>query len=110
MIQPIGWKRIAALRWRLIPDATNTEAVTLIVVAAVYSGIDVAQFAEPSEVRIVLCTTPPVAAGANGAVCSRVVAVTAREARKSALIGGASVGGIPTRGGFHFASCNTTSS
>lgn len=41
--QPNGWKRIAALRWRLIPDATNTKAELLIVVVAVNIGIVVVQ-------------------------------------------------------------------
>ncbi len=106
--QPIGWKRIAALRWRLIPDATNTEAVLLTGVVAVNIGTVVVQSADPCAVRIELCPTPPVAAVANGAVCTICTiaeAVTARESGEAAAIGGTSVGGIPASDGLHFTSC-----
>jgi hypothetical protein len=66
-----------------IPDATNAKADLLIVVVAVYIGIVVVQFAVPCVVRIVLCTTPPVAVVANVVVGSIVVAVTAREKEKA---------------------------
>ena len=90
----------------LIPYATNAKAVSLIVEAAVYIGIVVAQSADPSEGRIALCTTPPETAGANGVVGTIVAAVTAREAGESAFIGSACIGGIPPCGGFHFTSCH----
>ena len=63
----------------LIPNATHAKAVLLIVVVAVYIGIVVVQFAVPSVVRIVLCTTPPVTVVANVVVISIVVAVPARK-------------------------------
>jgi hypothetical protein len=66
-----------------IPYATHAKAVLLIVVVAVYIGIVVVQFAVPSVVRIVLCTTPPVTVVANVVVGSIVVAVTAREKEKA---------------------------
>ena len=71
----------------LIPYATHAKAVKLNVEVAEHTGIVVAQPAEPSEVRIVLCTTPPVTVVANVVVCSTEVAVTAREACESAFIG-----------------------
>ncbi len=76
----------------LIPNATHAKAVTLKVVDADYIGIGEGQSAVPSADRIVLCTTPPVTAGANGVVGTSVVAVTAREACESAFVRGLLVG------------------
>lgn len=101
MIQPIGWKRIASLRSRLISDATNTKADLLIVAAAGDIGIVVGQFAVPCVVRIVIITTPPVAVDANVEVWPIVVAVTAREGGEATDVGSARIGGIPIGGGFH---------
>jgi hypothetical protein len=76
----------------LIPYATHAKAVRLNVVEAEYTGIEVVQTAAPSDVRIDLCTTPPVTEVANVAVCSIGVAVTAREGGKSRAVGSTCVG------------------
>ena len=64
----------------LIPYATNTKAALLIAAGAVHIGSVVDQLAVPSDVRIVLWTTPPVTEVANDVVGSIEVAETAREA------------------------------
>jgi len=76
----------------LIPYATHANAVLLTVEAAAYIGIVVEQKAEPSDVRIVLCTTPPATEAAKGDVRTKVEAVTAREACESAFVRGLLVG------------------
>ena len=67
----------------LIPYATHAKAESLIAVVAEYIGKVVEQFAVPSEIRKVLCTTPPETAVANGSVSPTVEVVTAREARET---------------------------
>ncbi len=63
----------------LIPYATHAKAGLLNVAGAANFGTGVPQFAVPSDVRINLCTTPPVTGVANEAVCPSAEAVTARE-------------------------------
>ncbi len=85
----------------LIPYATNTKAVPLIGVGvAEYIWIVVVQFAVPSDVRIGLCTTPPVTEAANVVVWAMAEAATAREGGKSRAVGSTCVGRIPIGGCF----------
>ena len=76
----------------LIPHATNAKAVSLIEVVADHIGIVVAQSADPSEARTVLCTNPPETGVANVGVRAIEAAVTAREACESTFIRGLLVG------------------